>query len=131
MKKIYLCLLFTPFVLNAQINIDRTWKDAINRTFQHLDKTKVQSGILLDYGMEFTNVTAYNGVLTDSTDINTNVLGDIYKTLFMSKVVADTVNTPTFDRYAYNWAKARFNATKDSSGIYILSGLLYEYQKLD
>ncbi|OYQ42804.1 hypothetical protein [Flavobacterium aurantiibacter] len=131
MKKIYLCLLFTPFVLNAQINIDRTWKDAINRTFQHLDKTKVQSGILLDYGMEFTNVTAYNGVLTDSTDINTNVLGDIYKTLFMSKVVADTVHTPTFDRYAYNWAKARFNATKDSSGIYILSGLLYEYQKLD
>jgi hypothetical protein len=40
--------------------------------------------MLLDFSMEFTDVTAYNGVLTDSTYINANVLGDIYKTLFMT-----------------------------------------------
>jgi hypothetical protein len=45
--------------------------------------------MLLDYAMEFTDVTAYNGVLTDTTYINANVLGDIYKTLFMAKVVAE------------------------------------------
>ena len=49
----------------------------------------------------------------------------------MSKVVADTVHTPLFDRYAYNWSKARYKATKDSSSVYVLSGVLYEYQKFN
>lgn len=124
MKKFTLVLLLLPFVILAQINIDNQWKNSINPIFQNLDKTKVQSGLLLDYAMEFTDVTAYNGVLTDTTYIDANVLGDIYKTLFMSKVVADTVHTPLFHRYAYNWAKARYNATKDSTSVYVLSSLL-------
>ena len=131
MKKLLNFLLLFPLLTIAQINIDNNWKNLINPTFQNLDKTKIQSKILLDYAMEFTDVTAYNGVLTDTTYIDANVMGNIYKTLFMSKVVADTLNTPLFDRYAYNWAKARFKATKDSSSVYILSGLLYEYQKFN
>lgn len=101
MKKITFLFLL-PFLTIAQINIDNQWKNSINPIFQNLDKTKIQSGILLDYAMEFTDVTAYNGVLTDTTYIDINVLGDIYKTLFMAKVVADTVHTPFYDRYAYN-----------------------------
>ena len=103
MKKLFTLLLLFPFLLTAQIYVDNNWKNAINPTFQNLDKTKIQSGMLLDYAMEFTDVTAYNGVLTDTTYVNANILGDIYKTLFMSKVVADTVHTPPFDRYAYNF----------------------------
>lgn len=131
MKKLITLLLLFPFLLSAQIYVDNNWKNAINPTFQNLDKTKIQSGILLDYGMEFTDVTAYNGVLTDTTYVNANILGDIYKTLFMSKVVADTVHTPIFNRHAYNWSKERYKATKDSSSVYVLSGLLYEYQKFN
>ncbi|WP_299129002.1 hypothetical protein [uncultured Winogradskyella sp.] len=81
--------------------------------------------------MEFTDVQAYNGVITDTTYIDANILGSIYKTLFMGKVVADTTHTPLFDKHAYNWARDRFNATKDSTGVYVLSGLLYNYQTLD
>lgn len=66
----------------GKINIDNQWKNSINPIFENLDKSKVQSGMLLDYAMEFTDVTAYNGVLTDTTYIDANVLGDIYKTLF-------------------------------------------------
>ena len=62
-------MLLLPLALHAQI------KDAINRAVQHVVKTKIPSGILLDYGMEFTHVAAYNGVLTDSAYINANVLG--------------------------------------------------------
>ena len=131
MKKFAFLLWLFPLLLTAQIQVNNNWKNLINPTFQNLDKTKIQSGMLLDYAMEFTDVTAYNGVLTDTTYIDANILGDIYKTLFMSKVVADTVHTPLFDRYAYNWAKARYMATKDSSSVYILSGLLYEYQKFN
>jgi hypothetical protein len=131
MKKLLYLFLFLPSLIFAQIHVDNNWKNAINPIFQNLDKTKISSGMLLDYAMEFTDVTAYNGVLTDTTNINTNILGDIYKTLFMSKVVADTIHTPLFDKYAYNWARERYNVTKDSSGIYVLSGLLFDYQKFN
>ncbi len=99
MKKLFTLLVLFPFLLTAQVYVDNNWKNTINPTFQNLDKTKIQSGMLLDYAMEFTDVTAYNGVLTDTTYVNANILGDIYKTLFMSKVVADTLQTPLFDRY--------------------------------
>lgn len=131
MKNLTYLILLLPSLLFSQINMDNNWANEINLIFQNLDKSKITSGMLLDYAMEFTNVEAYNGTLTDSTYVNANVVGDVYKTLFMSKVVADTTHTPLFDRYAYNWARARFNATQDSSGVYILTGLLYEYQKLN
>jgi len=131
MEKLFYLLFMLPTLALAQIEVDDQWKTSVNPIFQNLDKNKIQSGMLLDYAMEFIDVTAYNGTLTDSTYINANVVGDIYKTLFMSKVAADTTHTPLFERYAYNWARERYNATKDSSGVYILTGLLYEYQKLN
>ena len=82
MKKITFLLVLLPFFVMAQINIDNQWKNSINPIFQNLDKSKVQSGMLLDYAMEFTDVNAYNGVLTDTTYVDANVMGDIYKTLF-------------------------------------------------
>lgn len=67
MKKITYALLLFPFLLIAQIQVNNNWKNLINPTFQSLDKSKIQSGMLLDYAMGFTDVTAYNGVLTDTT----------------------------------------------------------------
>jgi hypothetical protein len=84
MKKITNLLFLMPLFAMAQVNVDNQWKNTVNPIFQNLDKTKIQSGMLLDYAMEFTDVAAYNGVLTDTTYIDANVLGDIYKTLFMS-----------------------------------------------
>lgn len=49
----------------------------------------------------------------------------------MGKVVADTLNTPTFDKYAFNWARERFKASQDSTGVYVLSGLLYNYHQFN
>ncbi len=102
MKKIFTLLLFFPTLLIAQLEVDNNWKNIVNPIFQNLDKSRVSSGLLLDYAMEFTDVTAYNGVLTDSTYIDMNVVGDIYKTVFMSKVTTGTLQTPLFERYAYN-----------------------------
>ncbi|MBG6110284.1 hypothetical protein H4V97_002520 [Flavobacterium sp. CG_23.5] len=69
MKKITFLLfafLFSIFS-NAQQDINTTFATQMNTVFGSLDKTKIPHGILLDYGMEFTNVPAYNGTLTDST----------------------------------------------------------------
>ena len=87
MKKFTLLLILVPLFALAQINVNNDWKNSINATFQNLDETKISSGMLLDYAMEFTDVTAYNGALTDTTYIDINVLDDIYKTLFMSKII--------------------------------------------
>jgi|GEM_PF-6918314 len=35
----------------------------------------------LDYAMEFTDVTAYNSTLTDSTAVNSSMFSNIYKTI--------------------------------------------------
>ena len=80
MKKFTTFLVLLPFYMMAQINVDNQWKNSINPIFENLDKSKIQSGMLLDYAMEFTDVKAYNGVLTDTTYIDANVMGDIYKT---------------------------------------------------
>uniref|UniRef100_UPI00404B779C hypothetical protein n=1 Tax=Flavobacterium sp. TaxID=239 RepID=UPI00404B779C len=81
MRKFSYLLFLLPLLTMAQINVDNRWKNAINPIFENLNKSKIPSGMLLDYAMEFTDVTAYNGVLTDSTFINTHVMGEIYKTL--------------------------------------------------
>jgi hypothetical protein len=100
MKNFLKILFLLPLCSMAQINVDNQWKNSINPIFENLDKTKIQSGMLLDYAMEFTDVKAYNGMLTDTTYIDANVMGDIYKTLFMAKVVADTVHTQTAHHFA-------------------------------
>jgi hypothetical protein len=64
MKKITYLLFLLPLLTMAQINVDNRWKNVINPIFENLDKSKIPSGMLLDYAMEFTDVTAYKGVLT-------------------------------------------------------------------
>ena len=87
MKNLTYFLFLLPLFALAQINVNNDWKNSINATFQNLDKTKISSLMLLDYAMEFTDVTAYNGALTDSTFIDINVMGDIYKTLLIGKTL--------------------------------------------
>jgi hypothetical protein len=48
-------------------HVNTTWKNEVNKIFDKLDVKKVPHGLLLDRAMEFTNVPAYNGKLTDST----------------------------------------------------------------
>ncbi len=108
MKRIFTFILLLPILATAQNHLDSSYSNSINTIFQHLDKSTVQSGILLDYGLEFTDVTAYSGTVSEDNYVDVHVLSDMYKTLFISKVVGDTVHTPLIQKYGYNWAKERF-----------------------
>jgi len=68
--KLSIALLMFCQVTLAQQEINTSFKDEMNNIFQNLNKDKVSHGILLDFGMEFTNVKAFNGSLTDSTYVN-------------------------------------------------------------
>jgi pimeloyl-ACP methyl ester carboxylesterase len=113
------------------ISIPNTWKSKVNSTFQGLDKARVPHGILLDYAMEFTNVPAYNGQLTDSTAVDINVFGNIYKTLFMGRVTADTLAYPRFKTLATNWVTERKNRNQTKQNTIVLAGMYYKYAKID
>jgi hypothetical protein len=123
MKKItvlFFAFLFSLFA-NAQQEINTAFATQINTVFGSLDKTKVPHGILLDYGMEFTNVPAYNGVLTDSTYSDKSILNQIYNTLLSSRVreLSTAWITPT--EYDTRWNNNR------SAGVIALSGLYFKY----
>lgn len=121
------------FGLNAypQREIDSQWANQINPIFNGLDKSRVPHAVLLDYAMEFTDVMAYNGVLTDSTAIDVNVYSNIYKTLFMGKVTADTIYFPRLKSIAEDWASKRKIENQHQQKTLVLSGLFYNYSKLN
>ena len=122
--KLSIALLMFCQVTLAQQEINTSFKHEMNNIFQNLDKDKVPHGILLDFGMEFTNVNAFNGSLTDSTFVNKIRLKEIYKTLLTSRVknVRDGFVLPDdFDR---NWHNAR------NKNEIVLSGLYFKYARL-
>jgi hypothetical protein len=128
MNKLIFILALLPSILFSQLNIDNQWRNSINPIFDNLEKNRIQSGILLDYAMEFTDVPTYDGTLNEDNYVDLNVYGNIYKTLFMGKVVADTLNTPLYNKFAYNLAREVYNENLDTPNHIILSGLAYEYQ---
>jgi hypothetical protein len=112
---IKICLLLFSILAMAQKEIDTQWKNQINSIFQGMDKSRVPNEILLDYAMEFTNVPAYNGTITDSTFVNANAIGNIYKTLFMGKVTTNTQYFPKIETFVANWNQS-----------IVTSGIIYE-----
>ncbi|MBP2834260.1 hypothetical protein J8281_18875, partial [Aquimarina sp. U1-2] len=97
----------------------------MDNTFQPLEKHRVPHGILLDFGMEFTHVPAYNGTLTDTTFINKRVLKEIYNTLLMSRITTTSTGFVTSEDFNTNWRNNR------SSNYIALSGLFFNYSRFN
>jgi hypothetical protein len=129
--KISICFALVTFFAYAQVEINNHWKNQVNPIFQGLNKSYVPHGILLDYAMEFTNVPAYNGTLTDSTFINANVLGNIYKTLFMGRVTTSTQHFTKIEDFASNWMNQRQSYNQTDKSTIVLSGLYYKYAQIN
>jgi len=134
---LFLVTLFSFFAYSQKQDyreIDRERAKEINAVFENLDKRKIPHGILLDYAMEFTDVTAYNGKLTDSTAVNSSVFSNIYKTLLMGRVTTDTTYFPRMENIAKSWFGYRKNLNQNlinQNPVLVLSGLYYKYSKFD
>lgn len=61
-------------------------ENTIQSVFSQLDKSKIQTGLLLDAAIEFADLQKYNGKPTDSSFTSAKVIGDIYNTIVMSKI---------------------------------------------
>jgi len=116
-----LCFFIVSQFSFAQQDVNTAFANKMNTMFSPLNKNYVPHGILLDYGMEFTNVPAFNGTLTDSTFTNISTLKQIYNTLLSSRirnVSAGFVTPQNFDTRLKN------NRT---ANVISLSGLYFKY----
>ncbi|WP_161625341.1 T9SS type A sorting domain-containing protein [Flavobacterium suncheonense] len=120
---ILLACFFTSVIYGQQVN-NTEFKTKTLQVFQNLDKNRVPHGILLDFGMEFTNLQAFNGTLTDSTVTTSQTLSDIYKTLLMCRVRSNvSTGFITPEEYATRWY------TQREKGTITLSGQYFKYNR--
>ena len=122
-------LLLCSFVLLtniafAQQEINYDFTNQMNTLFGQLDKSKIPHGILLDYGMEFTNLEEFDGTLTDRNYVTLGRLEEVYKTLLTSEINLNTNSLITPTIFKNNLKNNR------AKGVIALSGLFYNYSKL-
>lgn len=135
MRKIYffLLLLLCSFITNAQsfippsfADLDNNYRNYVNQVFGALEVNRVPTGLLTDYGFDFTDPKIYNGsVLVDSTLMEQGIYSDLYKTIYTS-------------RFNNNVGSLRHPSIQDSlcytarqKEVITLSGLLFKYNAID
>jgi len=109
--------------LFSQVQNNTSFANEMNTLFSELEKNRVPYGILLDFGMEFTNVPAFNGTITDSTYVDATRLKQIYNTLLSSRIRNVSSGFVTPQQFEQNWQTAR------NSEHIVLSGVHFKYGK--
>ena len=64
------------------MEVSDNFSTEINQVFQHVDRTASTTRLLLDYGLRFINIEAYNGVPSDSNYIDYDHWENLYTTLY-------------------------------------------------
>jgi hypothetical protein len=118
-----LCLFATGFLM-AQQEISTDYATQANSIFAGINKTRVPNGLLLDYAMEFAELSAFNGAtLTNENTVTTSQYTDIYNTLLMARV-----QTTVPGLVAPTVFKSQWDNLRQANKI-VLSGLYYKYSQ--
>jgi hypothetical protein len=110
----------------AYADIDTNHRTYVNQIFGLLESNRVSTGLLVDYGFDFTDPKIYNGaVLVDSTLMEQGIYADLYKTLYTSRFnsTVSSMRHPTIHDSLCYIARQKEVIT--------LSGLLYKYNAVD
>jgi len=103
MKKALLCLvcMLTVLIGKAQTPDTTTHYGLMNYVFANVNKTPISTGILREYGIDFADLSQYNGTaLTDTNWVTLPDLRRVYNTLYSGQISTaanliglDSVNT--------------------------------------
>lgn len=107
-------------------DVDTNFSTYVSHVFGALENNRVATGLLVDYGIDFTNPRIYNGVtLVDSTLIEQGLYSDLYKAIYTSRINnnASTLRHPTVHDSLCYVSRSRNRIT--------LSGLLFKYNSFD
>lgn len=83
--------------------INTSFAEQINHVFQHIDKKRVPHGLLQDYAFEFTELSAYNGIVVDSNAVHVGTYQKIYNTLFMAQIREGVLGMFSPDEFQQRW----------------------------
>jgi len=67
---------------NGMIVSSSTYADAMDIIFQHVNRSPVSTGLLLDYGLQLTDVTRFNGALLSNNYTSRTVWQTLYGSLY-------------------------------------------------
>jgi hypothetical protein len=110
----------------AFADVDNNYRTYVNNVFGALEANRVTTGLLADYGFDFTDPKFYNGsILVDSTLMEQGIYSDLYKTIFASRFNsnAGTMRHPSIQDSMCYIARQKEVIT--------LSGLLFKYNAID
>jgi len=113
--------LFISIFAIAQKEINTEFATKMNLAFQPLEKNRVPFGLLKDQAFEFTELAAYNGVVTDSNYVTPVCIKQIYNTLLSARIHDNASQFIQPDDYEQRWQANR------TQGVITLSGLLFNY----
>src|SRR5690554_4601485 len=115
----------------SEINTD--FADQINHVFEYVEKERVPHGLLQDYAFEFTELSAYNGTITDTNAVHVGSYQAIYSTLFMAQVREGVPGMYPPQEFRDRWNTERKLRNEDNGGIphLVLSGLHFQYSLID
>ena len=116
-----LCL-FINNLANSQ-TVSTAYATQINATFANLDKSRIPHKLLVDYAMEFAELSGYNGVITNENIVNRGQYTSIYNTLLMSRVNTNVAGLVSPTTFRTNWENLR------QPNKIVLSGLYYKYNE--
>ncbi len=129
MKKFLLLLLIAGYYSHAQ-TVATGAADALNAVLGQLEKPRVPHGLLLDYALEFTEVPAYNGTLSDQNYLHIRPYKAIYNTLLMARVQNTVPGLYAPAEFNNRWnTRIAQQKTAETPAI-VLSGLYYTYSRL-
>ncbi len=100
---IFFFLLVLGFTLQAQEEVNQSYNNEFSQAFGGLDKNRVPHGLLLDFAMDFTDVKAFNGLLSDSTDLDRMTYTNLYHTMLLSRVRNVTTGFMLPHEFANTW----------------------------
>jgi len=66
--------------------VGQAYKDSINHIFQNVDKSKISTGLLSDYGVQAVELESFNGIPNDSNYVDINTFQLLYNGLYSSKI---------------------------------------------
>jgi len=78
-----------------------TYSDRMNQIFQSVDKSKISTGLLCDYGLQMVEPKYFNGVPADSNFVSMDTWRMLYSGMYMSKInnnVSLTAPVTVFDQ---------------------------------
>lgn len=121
-KLILCCALSLCFYSPAQ-TVSNDFKNTINDVLAGMDLNRVPHHLLTDYAMEFVDLRAYNGVVSDTNYVHKGIYTSAYNTLLMARTQTSVPDLVHPDQFHANWQAARAPYT------IALSGLYYNYSR--